>query len=84
MRMNARRAVCLGLLLILLFVLSPMTHAAAGVVRVLPPASASNTTPQILCLAEYLSERLRECKGVDVVNGKRAARHPFPAILSPL
>lgn len=70
MQRIAHRAWCLGLVLVLVF----MSAAHAAPLRLLPPGSSSESPPPVLCLAEYLSERLSECKGVDIIRGKRAAR----------
>ena len=51
-----------------------LSSTAAAAIRVLPPGSSSESPVPVLCVAEYLAQRLGECKGVDIVHGKRAAR----------
>jgi HEAT repeat protein len=72
--MKIRSHAKLGLGAAILAVSLLLSSASAAAIRVLPPGSSSQSPVPVLCLAEYLAQRLGECKGVDIVHGKRAER----------
>ncbi len=68
----ARRLACLGVAVLMLP--GPASAAPAAPLRVLPPGRSIRMPTVALCAAEYLAERLAECRGVDIVQGERISR----------
>src|SRR5262245_15383461 len=54
------------------FLMMGASSALAAPLRVLSPGSSGEWPWALISVGEYLDQRLSECKGVDVIRGRRA------------